>query len=203
MKNVQGDEKDIIIFSIGYAPDKYGKFSMQFGSLNAAGGENRLNVAVTRAREQVYVVASILPNDLKVDKSKNDGPRLLKDYLQHAWSVSGGVAEELPQSNASNGSNWYLKNRLKSSTFSSNDYSLKETLPFADLTLKKDELYLGLVMTDDDLYHQSISVKDSHVYVPEILQSKGWKFMGVFSREYWMNPENTIEKIERFAVQSE
>jgi hypothetical protein len=58
-------------------------------------------------------------------------------------------------------------------------------------------------MTDDDLYHQSISVKDSHVYVPLILQSKGWKFMELFSREYWMNPENTLERVESFAVKSE
>ena len=70
IENVQGDEKDIIIFSIGYAPDKAGKFNMNFGSLNVAGGENRLNVAVTRAREQIYVISSIMPADLKVGQSK-------------------------------------------------------------------------------------------------------------------------------------
>ena len=51
IENVQGDEKDVVIFSVGYAPDKDGKMSMKFGSLNTVGGENRLNVAITRARE--------------------------------------------------------------------------------------------------------------------------------------------------------
>ena len=70
IENVQGDEKDIIIFSIGYAPDKKGKMSMQFGSLNAAGGENRLNVAVTRAREKIILVTSIWPEQTKSGKYK-------------------------------------------------------------------------------------------------------------------------------------
>ncbi len=76
IENVQGDEKDIIIFSIGYAPDKKGKMSLQFGSLNAAGGENRLNVAVTRAREKIILVTSIWPEQMKVGSIKNEGPKL-------------------------------------------------------------------------------------------------------------------------------
>ncbi|KAJ1394159.1 P-loop containing nucleoside triphosphate hydrolase protein, partial [Ochromonadaceae sp. CCMP2298] len=84
IENVQGDERDIIIFSIGYAPDKQGKVKLQFGSLNADGGENRLNVAVTRAKENVIVVSSISPNQMKTDDTKNDGPKLLKKYLEYA-----------------------------------------------------------------------------------------------------------------------
>ncbi len=57
IENVQGDEKDIIIFSTAYAPDENGKMTMQFGSLNLDGGENRLNVAVTRAREKDILVS--------------------------------------------------------------------------------------------------------------------------------------------------
>src|SRR5690606_26803203 len=76
IENVQGDEKDVIIFSVGYAPDKRGRMSMQFGSLNVAGGENRLNVAITRARVQVIIITSIWPDQLKTTRSKNQGPRL-------------------------------------------------------------------------------------------------------------------------------
>src|SRR5690606_31627296 len=82
IENVQGDEKDIIIFSIGYAPGKKGRMTMQFGSLNTAGGENRLNVAVTRAREKIILVTSIWPEQLKTQESKHAGPRLLKEYLE-------------------------------------------------------------------------------------------------------------------------
>jgi hypothetical protein len=203
IENVQGDERDIIIFSIGYAPDKKGKLSMNFGSLNAVGGENRLNVAVTRAREQVYVISSILPKHLKVNSSKNEGPRLLKEYLNYAWEISEGVLQKPLPANGKFHSSWYLKERLKNEAFSGGSYSLEESLPFADLVLTRNGQFVGLLMTDDDLYHQSISVKDSHVYVPLILQSKGWKFMELFSREYWMNPENTLERVESFAVKSE
>lgn len=203
IENVQGDEKDIIIFSIGYAPNKNGKISMNFGSLNLVGGENRLNVAVTRARERVYIVSSILPKDLKVGGSKNEGPRLLKEYLKYAWEISEGIPRKLPPANGQFQNSWYLKARLKDEAFPGGTHSLEESLPFADLVLTKEDQFAGLLMTDDDLYYQSISVKDSHVYVPMILQSKGWKFMGFFSREYWMSPENTIERVERFAVQSE
>ncbi len=203
IENVQGDEKDIIIFSIGYAPDKNGKLGMNFGSLNNAGGENRLNVAITRAREHVYIIASIMPKDLRVAKSKNEGPRLLKEYLNYAWEVSQGVAKPSSDTDGLFQNSWYLKQKLKAETFTDGSHSLEETLPFADLVVCRNDRYLGLLMTDDDLYYQSISVKDSHVYIPLILKNKGWKFLGVFSREYWMNPVETTERIERFAVKTE
>ena len=59
LENVQGDERDVIIFSIGYGPDANGRVSMNFGPLNNDGGERRLNVAITRAREEVLVHTSI------------------------------------------------------------------------------------------------------------------------------------------------
>ena len=64
LENVQGDERDVIFFSVGYARDSTGKMSMNFGPLNKAGGERRLNVAVTRARFQVRLVSSITADDI-------------------------------------------------------------------------------------------------------------------------------------------
>src|SRR5690606_24361444 len=93
IENVQGDEKDVIIFSVGYAPDRRGRMVMQFGSLNLSGGENRLNVAITRARRQVIIVSSIWPEQLKTEKSRNKGPRLLKEYLAFCKSVQEGGFE--------------------------------------------------------------------------------------------------------------
>ena len=203
IENVQGDEKDIIIFSIGYAPDKTGKLNMNFGSLNTLGGENRLNVAITRAREQIYVVASILPEDLKVGKSKNEGPKLLKKYLRYAWDISEGIIQpELPPENRFHNP-WYLKEKIKKLKFQDRGISLHDSLPFADLVIRSNGQYPGLVLTDDDLYHQSISVKDSHVYIPLILESKGWRFVELFSRQYWMNPDEVKEQLERFASKEE
>src|SRR5690606_19614889 len=63
IENVQGDEFDIVIFSIGYAENKNGKFTTNFGLLARNGGENRLNVAITRAREKIILITSLSASD--------------------------------------------------------------------------------------------------------------------------------------------
>ena len=178
IENVQGDERDIIIFSISYAPDEKGKMNHHFGSLNIQKGENRLNVAITRAKEKIIIVSSILPQQLKVEDAKNEGPKLLKKYLQYANDVSKGkFAPGLPE-NTQHRTDWYLKNKIKSMKFEQGiRFDIKEEMPFADLTVKSDNNYLGLIITDDNRYHQSISVKDMHVYTPFTQSYKNWKFI--------------------------
>lgn len=83
LENVQGDERDVIILSIGYGKDKTGKMTMSFGPLNRQGGEKRLNVAITRAREKVIVVSSIRASDIS-DSSKSIGVSCLRNYLYKA-----------------------------------------------------------------------------------------------------------------------
>jgi superfamily I DNA and/or RNA helicase len=200
IENVQGDERDIIIFSIGYAPDEKGQINHHFGSLNAQKGENRLNVAVTRAREKVIVVSSILPQQLRVDDTKNEGPKLFKKYLEYAMQVSSGNFKPYARNHSQHRADWYLKNKLKDLEFEQNvKFEMKEEMPFADLTVKSGDNYLGLVLTDDDLYHQSISIKDMHIYTPFTLAAKHWKFVGIFSREYWHNKEAVRERLLRFS----
>ncbi len=199
IENVQGDEKDIIIFSIGYAPDKKGKMSLQFGSLNAANGENRLNVAVTRAREKVILVSSILPQQLKTEKTKNEGPKLLKKYLEYAWEVSEGKFEPMVKEQKAHPPDWYLKSKLMQfGEESLDDVKLTEELPFSDLTAKHGKQYVGLILTDDERYFQAESIKDRHVYLPRILSDKNWYFTSFFSREYWQNPGKVNEALVHF-----
>ena len=199
IENVQGDEKDIIIFSTAYAPDKNGKMVMQFGSLNASGGENRLNVAVTRARQKVIIVSSIMPQQLKVEEAKNEGPKLLKKYLEYAYQVSeGNFKPSLPEVKNHN-ADWYLKSRVMSwLNDHSENFDVNEELPFADLTVSKDNEYKALLLTDDNLYFQSPSIKDIHVYTPFTLSKKHWRFRGFFSREWWSHREQVEETILRF-----
>jgi len=83
LENVQGDERDIIIFSIGYGPDEHGKFTEQLGPLIQKGGERRLNVAITRARRRVEVVASVTAGDFP-GTSSAPGVRHLQRYLDFA-----------------------------------------------------------------------------------------------------------------------
>ena len=84
LENVQGDERDVILFSVGYAPDADGKFSMNFGPLNRQGGERRLNVAITRAREQVVVFSSVEPQQIDTTRTGAVGAAHLKYFLEYA-----------------------------------------------------------------------------------------------------------------------
>ena len=94
IESVQGDERDVIMFSIGYAKNASGKLVHNFGWLNKKGGENRLNVAISRAKQKVHIVTSFRPAELMLDDAKNDGPRILKRYLEYAFAISNGNKEE-------------------------------------------------------------------------------------------------------------
>lgn len=180
IENVQGDERDVIVFSIGYAPDARGRVSAQFGSLNAKGGENRLNVAVTRARQRVYVVCSLWPEQLNVEETLHEGPRLLKAYLRFALDVSGGRFKPTPTEIATLRGRPLLKEKLRAE-----QPELREELPFADLTEKSGEAYQNLILTDDEAYFASLSPKEPHAYLPLTLRAKGWPFRRAWSREWW------------------
>jgi hypothetical protein len=199
IENVQGDEKDIIIFSVGYAPDKKGKMLMQFGSLNTAGGENRLNVAVTRAREKVIMVTSIHPHQLDTAESKNRGPALLRDYLKYALEVhNGNGAVQLPVGALRSGDGLggrlvgWGNSRLPGYRFDLNG------LPNTDVNVVKDSAYLGVMLTDDERFRTSISIKDAFVYTPTLLEEKNWKHRFVYSRQYWKDRTTLEESLMLF-----
>ncbi|QMW07167.1 DUF4011 domain-containing protein [Spirosoma foliorum] len=179
IENVQGDERDVIIFSIGYAADERGRLSMNFGSLNTRGGENRLNVAVTRARERVYVVTSLWPDQLTIAETANEGPKLLKAYLSYALNVAQEQFQPIPQPQQSIPSDTLLKDRLVVE-----HPNWKTDLPFADLTIKSGEAYEALILTDDDAYYQQ-TAKQAHAYLPIALRARRWPFQRVWSREFW------------------
>lgn len=203
IENVQGDERDIIIFSIGYAPDENGQIHHHFGSLNVEKGENRLNVAITRAKEKIIIVSSIFPQQLSVDETRNEGPKLFKRYLEYAMQVSSGTFKPVISDNTNHRPEWYLKHKIQQLEFEQDvQFEITEEMPFADLTIKSGGRYMGLVLTDDDLYHQSISIKDMHAYTPFTLTAKNWKFFGVYSREYWHNKEAIRDRLLRFSPEA-
>jgi hypothetical protein len=84
LENVQGDERDVIILSLGYGYDRQGHITMNFGPVNKAGGERRLNVVVTRARERTVLVTSIKASDIDIESTKAEGTLTLRGYLEYA-----------------------------------------------------------------------------------------------------------------------
>lgn len=84
LENVQGDERDVIMISIGYAPDDHGAFAMNFGPLNLDGGERRLNVLITRAKKRCRVFSSIIADQIDLGRTKARGVAALKVFLRYA-----------------------------------------------------------------------------------------------------------------------
>jgi len=196
IENVQGDERDIIIFSTTYAPDSMGRLKMQFGSLNFQGGENRMNVAVTRAKEKIVVISSIFPHQLNVENLTNEGAKILKKYLEYALQVSQGKYKAnlpvLPKQNLE----WYLKEKIKLALESPvrTQTAAAINIPFADLAVistaqKLETIEMKLILTDDNLYYEALSVKESHVYLPRLLAQKGWTFQQFYSRNFWLSKD--------------
>lgn len=190
IENVQGDERDIIIFSVAYARNKEGKIVTQFGSLSQDGGENRLNVAVTRAREKVIVVSSILPEELKVEHHKNKGAELLKQYMQLVYDASAKRMNkvDLMQPGIRFEKNYSLSDVV---LHTSNDNYASSY--FSDLQEKRTPEHL--VFTDDQRYFYSPSVTDWHAYSPKLFIQKGWKADHVYARNYWFDRERFFSQL--------
>lgn len=199
IENIQGDERDIIIFSVGYAPDKRGKVKLQFGSLNMPGGENRLNVAVTRARQKIILVTSLWPEELQTEEIKSSGPRLLRKYLEYVREVSGSKSRldilQLQPQKSPTGLARILPNW---STVSMPGTSLRANLfPYADLIAVCSEGAIGIIQTDDDFFISN-PVKSSWVHLPEMFQEKDWPFMRIHSRNWWVDREQSLLSVKKF-----
>jgi hypothetical protein len=198
IENVQGDERDLIIFSVAYAPDEKGKFNIQFGSLSQAGGENRLNVAVSRAKEKVIVVTSITPEQLKVGRTKNQGPKLLQAYLSFAKRVSEGTFVPEKPDDLDHDKAWYLKHKLRQWE-KELPIKFQDEYIYADMLMKKGNHYVAALLTDDNGFYQSLSNKDTFAYQPALLEAKGWPFRMIHSRTYWIHKEKMKDRLMTFA----
>ena len=213
IENVQGDERDIIIFSIAYGRNENGRISVNFGSLSKDGGENRLNVAISRAKQKIYVVTSVEPEELNVESAKNRGPRLFKKYLQYARAISNGNRGEVESILNSLIDSDIVKNeeRKHDSDFEAEVYdALVEKgyevhtqigvsgykIDMAIYDKEKDKYILG-IECDGAAFHSSKSARERDIHRQRYLESRGWKITRVWSRHWWKNPSNEISKIEK------
>jgi len=205
LENVQGEERDIIIFSIGYAKNENDRIVAQYGSLSMEGGENRLNVAVTRAKKKVYVITSIEPEELdRAETTKNNGPKLLRKYLQYARAVSENNPAEIRQLLLS----MYSKTS-EIDPVGAYEQQIKIALEKAgyevDINLGNTDYKLSLGVYDKELgryvlgiecdyqaFHSSDSVLERDVYRFKFFEIRGWKIVRVWSRDWWMSPAKVL-----------
>lgn len=199
LENVQGDERDIIILSMGYGYNEAGKFLKNFGPLTKSGGERRLNVAVTRAREEVILVASVKSADLDLSGSTSLGANLLKGYLEYAERGVDSLAREIDSIT-----------REAESTFEQEVAAaliargLHPVLQVGcggfriDMALKHPqrpgEFCLG-IECDGATYHSSKTARDRDRIRQNVLEHLGWNIIRIWSTDWIRNPERQIDRM--------
>ncbi|REG88355.1 AAA domain-containing protein [Algoriphagus antarcticus] len=180
IENVQGDEFDQVILSLGYAPNPDGKLVTNFGLLSKVGAENRLNVAITRARKKMHVMSSIEPTDFRPSQIKNPGLALLREFLAFAQEQSKNPSiPALEYKTVGYQIDWSLKNNL-----CNQDDSYSKEIPSAVMDLVKisssgEKL---AVLTDDQRFFNVSTAKAALAYHPILLDQKGWKYVWKWSR---------------------
>lgn len=212
IESVQGDERDIIIFSIGYAKNENGRLIRSFGWLNQKGGENRLNVAISRAKKKIHIVTSFIPEELQVEDTKNEGPKILKKYLQYAKAVSDEDQETQRQillsfgDDSSPGSDVIFDSDFELQVYDALNYGLRDkgfTIDTQvgiggysiDLALKYEGKYILGIECDGKMYHSSKSARERDYHRQKYLESRGWRIHRIWSTNWWKNSQGEIKKI--------
>jgi very-short-patch-repair endonuclease len=207
IENVQGDERDIIIFSVGYAPNEHNRIVRQFGWLNVDGGENRLNVAISRAKKKIYVVTSIEPFELQVDDLKNNGPKLLRNYLEYVKAISENDNDSAQKLLYSLNENTPLVNYDDNlNAFEQSVYDELINIGFnvernvgtgvykIDLAIKDKSLKRYLLGIELDANNIS-SIKERDYHRQKYLENNGWKIHRIWGSDWWRNKEAEINKL--------
>jgi very-short-patch-repair endonuclease len=200
LENVQGDERDVILFSVGYGPDKTGKVSMNFGPLNNSGGERRLNVAVSRARYEMMVFSTLKPEQIDLRRSSALGVAGLKAFLEFArngrMAVSAGQVkaptEHAEIIDAVAGEIRKMGYEVDTSVGRS---AFK--IDLAVLDPKNDQNYLLGIICDGTRYYETKTERDREICQPGVLQGLGWKLMRLWSVDWLMNKEAVMDRIRK------
>jgi len=201
LEAVQGDERDRMLFSIGYGPDQTGKPSVNFGPLNKSGGERRLNVAITRARERVTIVSSIQPEDIDLTGTNSTGVEDLKKYLRYAKDGDEVLARDQHVSSATQFDSQFEEAVYDTLTdrgfevttqIQSAGYSVDLAIKHPD---KSGQFILG-IECDGAAYHSSKTARDRDRTRQAILEDLGWTIHRIWSPDWISNKEREITRIE-------
>jgi len=200
LENVQGDERDTIIFSIGYAKDAQGRMSMNFGPLNTAGGERRLNVAITRAKYNVKLVGSILPTDIDLNRTAAEGPKLLRGYIEFAIHGPSVLGSETTESEIVS-----LDSPFEESVYrflEDKNYQIATQVGCSgyriDMAIKHPTLsgrYVIGIECDGASYHSARTARERDRLRQDVLESMGWKIYRIWSTDWIKDPITEGQKL--------
>lgn len=200
LENVQGDERDIIFFSVAVGPDQTGRTVSTVSSLNKEGGHRRLNVAITRARQEMVVFATLRPEQIDLSRTAARGVREFKHFLEFAERGTRAIAEafsptgqdtESPFEDAVKAAletrGWTVHPQVGVSNFR------------VDLGIVDPDApgrYLAGVECDGATYHRSATARDRDRLREQILRGLGWRIHRVWSTDWWMNFEVATETLQ-------
>jgi very-short-patch-repair endonuclease len=205
LESVQGDERATMLFSIGYGPDAQGKIYYNFGPLGLAGGERRLNVAITRAKEKVIVFSSMRASQLDPVRCRARGVQDLRSYLEYAElgvvpllpSESGARREIAPSSIEIE-----LAERLRARGWKvdlhvgrSRDYRI--SLALADA--REPERWVLGVELDGAHWANAPTTLDREIVRASVLSGLGWRIVRVATVDCWRDLERVVAKIDTWA----
>lgn len=223
LENVQGDERDVIVFSLGHAPvervtknkgvERY--VPSRFGPLGLAGGERRLNVAISRAKAECVIVASFEPSMLSVARTKNEGPKLFKYFLEFAHHMSAtrrAQAERVLALVGEQGSFIRgagpqvpfaayipLKGQIASALLERGircelDVGTSRfRVPLAVIDPTSPGRYALGIVCEEGL--ESMPSFERHAQRPKALGSRGWKLLRITARDWSENRERELAKV--------
>ena len=193
LENVQGDERDTIIFSIGYAKDPAGIFRMNFGPLSKSGGERRLNVAITRAKYNVKLVGSIMPTDINVDKISSEGPKLLRSYIDFAINGQSVLDREITESDIVEHDSPFEE--AVYNFLDRKGYKLATQVGCSgyriDMAVKHPTLsgiYVLGIECDGAAYHSARTARERDRLRQDVLENMGWKIYRIWSTDWIKDP---------------
>lgn len=199
LENVQGDERDIILFSITYGPDAAGKVTMNFGPLNGEGGHRRLNVAISRARERVVIFSTLKPEQIDLGRVRATGVRDLKHYLEFALrgpkalveqSVPTGREPDSPFETAVirmlRDKGWVVHPQVGCSGY---------RIDLGIVDPRTPGRYLLGIECDGRSYHSGATARDRDRLRQHVLEGLGWRIHRIWSTEWWLDPEGELAKL--------
>lgn len=200
LENVQGDERDFIFFSITYGPDVGGKVTMNLGPLGKDGGHRRLNVAISRAREQVVIFSTLLPEQIEPARARGQGIADLKAYLDFArrgkvallaQSSPTGLDPESPFEmavlTALRERGWLVHPQVGCSDYRIDIGVVNPNAPGE---------YLVGVECDGRTYHSGATARDRDRLRQLVLERLGWKLHRIWSTDWWHDHEGEIDKLD-------
>ncbi len=200
LENVQGDERDVILFSICYGADASGRVALNFGPLNRDGGERRLNVAITRARREVKVYASIRADQIDLARTRAVGMRHLKEFLDYAARGPAALGQALVvagDAEAESPLEEDVKRAIEAAGFEvvsqvgCSGYRI-------DLGVKDPDApgrFLLGVECDGAMYHSAKTARDRDRLRASVLRGLGWVLHRVWSTDWWQDPKRETKRV--------